>query len=1465
MHAYLSRATWLALLANGSIANGATLFEDGFEQGLTWTVETNQQGRARTTTEHDPATGTSHLVLDDALNDSTTSVAEASFPLDLSFKKNLVLQFKAKSLGNEPHSPPAENFTTFRNYDGAAISTDAGATWRSLQSLAAAGTTWTTYTVPLDAAVSQLGGNFGPNCRIRFSGYDNAPAPLDGIAIDDVTVTADVDQRSIVELPGPVNEGGGTYTGYVVLLFAADAPLTLALSATPGSPLIVPPSVTIPAGATFTSFQYSIEDDSSVTLTRTASVTASSPGITATAGNVTVIDDEVPVVSLTLPASLKEGELPSDNATLSFSPAPSIALTLGLSSTPSGELTLPATLTVPAGQSQLTFTARANNDTAIDGDIPVVATATAPGMTPASTTTVATDNETRALTLTIPTTILEGASPTGTVAVTGTIPDPLVVTLAIENGEGLTVPSTVTIPARSTSATFTITTTDNSVQDGSRTSPLQATAVGFTSATKNVVVKDNEIASYAFTSAFTDLMNLGIPVTVAVRPLDVEGTIIPGLSGSVDLELVLPDGSAQAASPASVNLTNSIWTGSITMPAIDATGLRLRARDAAGNSGISPSFDAIRTLAIKASDLVWDPARNVIYAGVLASDTGIHKNKVIAIDPVTLQITGSVTTNQDPRRMALTPDGQFLYVALYANGTIGKIDPATMTMVSTFPVGSDPSWGMMYADDICTVAGQPDTVILSRGAKSTTGFYGTAVYTNGVQRPQLPAGTNSEIEPSADPTIFFGYNNRDTGHGLSKLQLHANGLTRVTTTSTAIDGFLPDFQSQGDLIFGGNGKVADGSTMQARSTFPTAGIARAEMAASRVYFLEKLSFLSDYSAITVCDPAINAVVRRVSIPPVTDYGVASLIRWGKKGLAFRSDSKVRLVSTSVVSSEAPANLEVELTPPPGPVGTGAPMTYSVVVTNHGPNPAIGAEVTATLSSDQALNGTTASSGTPVAAGLVVKLPLGDLASGASVTLGLTTTPLSAGNPSCQVIATSSAADPDGTNNVDIGFARVSYQSAPETINTLRLVSKSLTYDESRKLFWATVPSSEAPPLGNSVVSIDPRTGAISSPIPLGATPMENAIALSDNGRYLYVGFSDTPQLCRLDLEANPPSIARVPMVTGPSGRGGYVTDIEVLEGDGRKAVVGTTGSSSSMVLVDDLTTTPTNIYGTVIEPTGTPGIIVTSDASNSVYSIHRFRVAPEGLQLLETRSASSIRKMHADGDTLLTSGGTLFDSSHLTPNLKLASSGSPCLDGARGRAYLVNGKSLRSFSTSTGLASASLTLPTSGTDDWSLSCTRWGADGMAILGGDGKIYILRWSEIGSIDEDHDGVADTWENMHFETLDSEPDADADADGLQNLIEYLFGSSPEEASENPLKFSLKEEPDAPAMILEFPRRNNLPRSYQIQTSENLDSWSNAIGVVETVVATQASGDATIDTVRAEIPLPEGHRFARIQWQP
>jgi hypothetical protein len=168
--AVLILSTLCALLTR--TATAATIFADGFETGSLgpqWSVTGTNNYRVIVAAEHAPAEGKRHLLMDDSTNDATYSAAEATLTLDLQNKRNVVLSFQAKSLGNEPNNPPTGNFSGTRNYDGVAISVDGGVTWRSVQSLANVGTAWQTYSVTLDSAAAALGGPFGSAVQIRFS------------------------------------------------------------------------------------------------------------------------------------------------------------------------------------------------------------------------------------------------------------------------------------------------------------------------------------------------------------------------------------------------------------------------------------------------------------------------------------------------------------------------------------------------------------------------------------------------------------------------------------------------------------------------------------------------------------------------------------------------------------------------------------------------------------------------------------------------------------------------------------------------------------------------------------------------------------------------------------------------------------------------------------------------------------------------------------------------------------------------------------------------------------------------------------------------------------------------------------------------------------------------------------------------------------------------------------------------
>ena len=81
------------------------------------------------------------------------------------------------------------------------------------------------------------------------------------------------------------------------------------------------------------------------------------------------------------------------------------------------------------------------------------------------------------------------------------------------------------------------------------------------------------------------------------------------------------------------------------------------------------------------------------------------------------------------------------------------------------------------------------------------------------------------------------------------------------------------------------------------------------------------------------------------------YGLnaVNLVRWGQNGLAFNTPTQIYVLQSPVVKdlSQSPADLAVTIQAQ-GTATTGASVTYSITVTNNGPNTAQGVSLSATL-------------------------------------------------------------------------------------------------------------------------------------------------------------------------------------------------------------------------------------------------------------------------------------------------------------------------------------------------------------------------------------------------------------------------------------------------------------------------------------------------------------------------------------
>jgi len=138
------------------------------------------------------------------------------------------------------------------------------------------------------------------------------------------------------------------------------------------------------------------------------------------------------------------------------------------------------------------------------------------------------------------------------------------------------------------------------------------------------------------------------------------------------------------------------------------------------------------------------------------------------------------------------------------------------------------------------------------------------------------------------------------------------------------------------------------------------------------------------------------------------------------------------------------------------------------------------------------------------------------------TVNLDTTPL----PTTYVSATQLTATVSASEIANYGWAAITVsnplpgggisQIQPLTIYGLVNVPASgLIFDPYSQLLYATIPSTATNLTGNSIVSIDPVTGTVGTPIPIGSEP--TVMTETSDGNYLWVGLSGANSVAQFDL------------------------------------------------------------------------------------------------------------------------------------------------------------------------------------------------------------------------------------------------------------------------------------------------------------------------------------------------------------
>jgi hypothetical protein len=312
-------------------------------------------------------------------------------------------------------------------------------------------------------------------------------------------------------------------------------------------------------------------------------------------------------------------------------------------------------------------------------------------------------------------------------------------------------------------------------------------------------------------------------------------------------------------------------------------------------------------------------------------------------------------------------------------------------------------------------------------------------------------------------------------------------------------------------------------------------------------------------------------------------------------------------------------------------------------------------------------------------------------------------------------------------------------------------NNSMVYNPSNHLFYVSVPSLAGAPYGNSVVSVDPVTGALGAPISVGSEP--NKLAITSDGRYLWVGLDGASAVRQVDLATNTAGM----QFTLGNNTGVYASPetalaLAALPGAPNSVIVSTSNlyEQSSLAIFDSgvmrANTNPDNNYGapSALQVDGSRSEVYAG--SYSSYNVYTYDA--NGLTLETSANAGSYAtdEMQVADGRLYTDFGVVYDAEagYLLGTFydygTTVAIGPTFADTALGRVFILDTPNsnygnplsqIQVFDPVTFLAATAETLtvnvPPSGYYVPGVNAsqlTRWGRDGLAFQTSVG-VYSLR--------------------------------------------------------------------------------------------------------------------------------------------
>ena len=360
---------------------------------------------------------------------------------------------------------------------------------------------------------------------------------------------------------------------------------------------------------------------------------------------------------------------------------------------------------------------------------------------------------------------------------------------------------------------------------------------------------------------------------------------------STELQAAVPAADVAASGVTAVTVVNPDDAGGSSIPATFA---------------VDPSGTSVQTLSQVSNDIAWDQANFLLYASVPSTDA-IYPESILSIDPKTVSIGGTATAAAEPKLLAASADGEFLYASLEANHVVQRYTLPDFGVDASMPLGSVSF--PAHAIDMRVSPVYPHLLALIAGDNGVSpSNEGPLMYVDGSLAPAQAPGASAwdALAWNPDGTMLYGANEE-----ISFGTVYTVGFT--LSSASTVHNFLnlwPEFYKSSmvydpdGLLYSSFGEPIDPVAGKNAGNFGVTGPMAPDSSLGCAYFITQTQAQIDAAAgdwtLSCYDVAAYTLTRSMIIPGMSGTP-KKVLRWGNEGLVIQTTTAIYFVSGQFVT------------------------------------------------------------------------------------------------------------------------------------------------------------------------------------------------------------------------------------------------------------------------------------------------------------------------------------------------------------------------------------------------------------------------------------------------------------------------------------------------------------------------------------------------------------------------------------